>query len=613
MRLGLRGKILLLVVLTPATLGVATLLTVSRNVTKHVNSSSIHESLEHSILVFESMLRTRTRELAGSGRVIAHDPRFFSLLMLGPAQRDSRFTRTVRGMARDLNGIIQADVFEVFDRRGRLLASVGSVSSAAAARDSLVRAALRRGELEGVLEDGNAHYQIAVTSVVADGRKFGALLLGARIGSELARELRSQMRCEVTFLSGRSITGTTLATPGDATALMQALGRLKLDPSANLDRSQVREVRTPSATLLTLVRRIPGSDPARRQLYVLQRSLDPETSFLRLMEDDLIFLAGLALVAALVTGLLFSEHILRPVQDLVRAAQEMERGNFDQPVTIEHRDEIGYLAERFVEMRRREHAYLGSLEQATRIKSQFLSMASHELRTPISVLAGYRDLLATGTLGPVGNEQQEALSKMHHHLSRLTRLADDAASFARLTSERLVLDIKPRDVETILRRAASEACAAGSGRQVQVETRCDPIADPIEADAPLLEQAIVQIITNAIRFTPDGGQVEIHGSQVDDAVQISVRDTGVGIAEEKLAMLVSHGLSEVEINKHSSPVGLEFGVTGLGLGLSVARSIIEAHGGRIRATSKVGAGSTFVIEVPFRQQGEGRDGAAIAA
>src|SRR5437867_1283808 len=110
MRVGLRWKILLLVVLTPATLGLVTVLMVNSTVTAHVHSSSIHENLEHSVPVFEGMLRHRSRALAGSAHVIAGDPRFFSLLMLGPRQRDSRFVATVKGMAREFNGIMQTDL-----------------------------------------------------------------------------------------------------------------------------------------------------------------------------------------------------------------------------------------------------------------------------------------------------------------------------------------------------------------------------------------------------------------------------------------------------------------------------------------------------------------------
>src|SRR6266850_2008200 len=208
MRVSLRWKILLLVVLTPATLGLATLLTVHRNVTDHVNSSSIHENLAHSVSVFESTLRTRSRELGGVAQVIAQDPRFFSLLMLTPSQRDSRFKSTMTGMAHDFSRITETDLFEVMDRKGRMLASVGTVSSSKEARGDLVERALKSEQrLEAILIEPMSHYQVVLTPVVADHRIVGLLLLGTRIGPSLARELRSQMLCEVTFISGTTITG----------------------------------------------------------------------------------------------------------------------------------------------------------------------------------------------------------------------------------------------------------------------------------------------------------------------------------------------------------------------------------------------------------------------
>ena len=435
---------------------------------------------------------------------------------------------------------------------------------------------------------------------MADGRIVGMLVLGAPIASDLARELRTMMRCEVTFVSGLTITGTTLESLADQKALTRALGRLA--PGPDRATGPVSEIRTASGNWLTLVRRIPVSDPQQRQFYVLQRSFDPEASFQRIMRNDMSLLAVLAFVAALVTGLLFAEQILRPIQGLVRGAREMERGNYDHPVHARGRDELGYLTERFVEMRQRERAYLDSLEQATRLKSQFLTMASHELRTPISVLRGYRDILAAGNLGPVTPAQQAALGTMQEHLTRLTRLAEDAGRFARLKSERIVLDLGLHDLATVVRNAVSSACTVGAGRNVHVETRIDPIEEPIVADAESLEQAIFQIVTNAIRFTPDGGRVEVQARCDEDRMRIIVSDTGVGIPPERLDALFVYGGSDLEVNQHHSADGLEFNAVGLGLGLSVARAVIEAHGGKIEVQSVVGQGSTFLIDMPLRRE-----------
>ncbi len=609
MRISLRWKIMLLAVFTPAILAVATLAVVSRNVTTHVDSSSIHESLERSASVFESVLETRSRELAGGGRVIARDPRFFSFLMLGISQRDSRFVATMRDMARDFNQIAQTDLFEVLDRRGRVLASVGGASSTPSARAPFVRRALRGSRVEGILIESRAHFQVALTPVVSDGRIVGVLLLGREIGPSLARELKSQMRCEVTFFSGTTFTGSTLQAPGDRTALVRALERVDLTAEPGRGRPAVERVRAPGADYLTVARRIPGSDPGARQYYVMQRSFDPETSFLSHMRRDLLVLVALALAAALITGLVFSGQILGPVQRLVRGAQEMEKGNYEHPLGASGNDELGYLATRFGEMRRRERAYLGSLEQGTRLKSRFLSVAAHELRTPISVLIGYHDLFVGGGLGPVSPAQKHALDTMRSHLARLTRLAEDAARFARVKGERLVLELQPRDVPALVRNAVGAAVAAGSGRAVRVETHCEPFDEPVEVDAESIEQAILQLVTNGIRFTPDGGRVDVRARGRDSMLRIEVQDTGIGIEAGRLDAVLTDGFTPGDPLKHRSSTGLEFDVPGLGLGLPIATAIAEAHGGRLCAESHPGGGSTFILEVPMRQSERARDAA----
>ncbi len=606
MRVSLRLKILFLAVFTPATLGLATWFTVSRNVNAHVHSSSIHESLEHTEAVFENMLRARSRALMGDARVIARDPRFFSLLMLSPQQRDTRFANTVRGVARDFNLIVDAQIFDIFERHGHLLGSGGPATSGLTFTDPAMRAALKGKPGQYVLPSGDAHYQIALVPVLGNGQVVGVLVLGEEIGTPLARELRSQMRCEVTFLSENRVTGSSLDSPGDQGALMMALRSWRKGAQTDWASLPVQQVESSNRNYLTLVRRIPFSNPATQQLYVIQRAFDAETSFLRTMEQDMLILAVIALVGALLTGLLFSEQIIRPIQSLVRGAQEMEKGNYDHPLGIRRGDELGYLADRFVDMRQRERAYLGSLEQATRLKSHFLSIASHELRTPISVLIGYRDLLAGDQIGPLNAQQHEVLETMKRHLERLTRLAEDAAHFARVKSERMVPDFQEHDAAALLRRAVALAAAAGAQRTVEVTLACDPEVATVDADGAGLEQALVQMVTNGIRFTPDGGHVRIHAGLAEDRLRITIEDDGVGIAPERLTAMLAGEFAVPEPGNYRTPTGLEFNAAGLGLGLPIARSIIEAHGGTIGGESRLGAGSTFVIEIPLTQSDEAR-------
>jgi len=604
MRFGLRGKIIMITAATPLILGVAALVTVHRSVQAHVDGSSIHESLDHSVLVLQHMLAARGDALAGGAQVIARDPRFFSLLTLGDYQRDSRFTDTVRGMARDFNRITETELFEVLDRNGRTLASVGSVQSTSETRKAIVRRALGgKAALEVVAMRGS-QYQVTATPVIADRHVVGVLLLGSEIGNQLARELRAQMRSEVSFIADDAITGTTLPPNADQTSLLASIAAMRADSTHDVSISGVFKVEGQGLTFITVVRRIPGSDPNRFQLFAMQRAFDPELIFLHQTQRDLGLLAILALVAALLTGILLSGQIRRPIQQLVRAAQELQKGNYDHPVRVKSRDEIGFLAERFNEMRQREQVYVNGLEETMRVKTDFINIASHELRTPISVIAGYRSLLESQSLGPLQPRQEQALQAIGSCLDKLTKVAEQATHMAVVHNQRLAPVILRQPLEPVIACAIGKAVAASHGRKVEVTKRFSPDLGPVDMDGELMEEAITNLVTNAIRFAPEGGHVEVAAILDGDAVEIRVTDDGPGIPEERIHSLFDHGYSVRSSMNHHTGEGADRSGGGMGLGLGITRGIVEVLGGTIRAGNLSEGGARFSIRLPRRARPE---------
>jgi signal transduction histidine kinase len=597
-RIALRWKILLITVITPLSLGLAAFATVNRNVQKHVDSSSIQEALEHSIRVFEAMLATRGRALSGGAEVIALDPRFFSLLTLGTAQRDSRFTATVRGMARDFNRITQTELFEVFDRQGRSVASVGAIRSSPGSRAPYVRRALKGEATVSVIVERGLQYQVSTTPVRSDGRVVGVLMLGSEVGQRLARTMRGQMRCEVSFVSGGAITSTTLEDPADRRALLGRVARALAEARGNVGRIGRLDVKGADLTYITVLQPMPGSDPAEGKLYVMQRASDPEMDFLHLMQRDLVLLAVIGVVAALLTGLMLSRSITRPIHQLVLGARAMQQGDYSYPVPVHKRDEIGFLAERFAEMRQRSQVYVGSLEEAARLKSEFITVASHELRTPISVIQGYQDLLEAEAIGPIVPAQQQALKSMRQGLQRLAEIADQAVLVAQVQSKRLELNRQWQALGPILDRSIGAALADATTRKVRVEATGKESLEPLAVDGGLLSQAIINLISNGIRFTPDGGLVKIEAREHGTHAEILIWDQGPGIAKERLGHLFDHGYSIQNVLGHHSSSELEFNSRGLGLGLGITRGIIEAHGGTVTASNREEGGTVFQIRLP---------------
>lgn len=607
MRLALRARILLITIVPIVILVFTTLAVVNETITRQVERS-IHDDLTRASKVAESVLQARAGTLALAGDVIARDPKFFSVLTIPGSGQDPQLRSTVAGVARDFNLLVHGDLFEVLDARGRLLASVGREASDEKGRAALVAHAVNGRSAAGILAMADAHYQAHVVPVAVAGRTVGALLLGSRIDDHLAAELRELTRSHVTFVSGDASTGSTLDRRDAREALIEAVRRQGRGLDARLAQGTVFEVKADGHTDVSLAHVLPGAQPGQRQLYVMQRSLDAETAFLRVMQGGLIALGLIALVFAIGAGMVIAQRITSPVHRLVRAAEEMERGNYEFPLEIGGRDEIADLARRFEDMRGKQRQVVTSLEEMARVKSEFIAVASHEIRTPISIIIGFQELMAQGELGPVTTEQQEALTAIGHGVQTLTRIADDATRMSQIESERLVLTCAPEALMLLLEGAVQTALRDAPRRKVEVLIDAGGAPKAVVVDGPRLTQAIANLVRNGIRFTADGGRVTVRASGDEHTLEVAVSDTGVGIPHEKQRHVFESAFMVRGSHNHHSSSTLEFNSAGLGMGLSIASGIVRAHGGTILLESEVGRGSTFTIMIPL--QGAALDKAA---
>jgi signal transduction histidine kinase len=595
-RISLRWKILLFTAIPLVALALGTIWVVDRNV-----SQQVHKRLEQDLLrataVFEDMLDERAEQLRIASRVIVRDPRFFSVLTLPGSHADPAYRNTVAGVARDFNSIAHADLLVVLDERGRPVSSVGRESAPGVQDADFVRQALHGTAASGIVVAQPLHFQGTATPVLAGGRVVGVLVLGASIGQELATKLRELTRSEVSFVSAGALSGSTLTSDADRSALLTFLTTPGPVAPGLANSGGLLEIHGGHDTYLSLVRPIPGSSPEQQQTYAIQRSLEAETAFLRHIQEGLAQLGLLAILVALIAGLLVAQRITTPINRIVHAAAQIERGNYDSPVAVTSKDEIGYLAQRFDEMRTRERAYVESLKEVARIKSEFISVASHELRTPISVIHGFQELLAEGALGELNEDQKRAVVAIGEGTAQLVRIADDATRIAQIEGERLVLSLDDQDVSSLLKTAVHGVTAEARGRRVGVTLETDRSIPRLRLDGPRLTEAISNLVRNGIRFTPDGGRVEVHSSWRGGELKIEVSDTGIGIAPENQDKLFEKGFVIRESLNHHSSNTLEFKSAGLGLGLSIARGIVEAHGGTITVESTLGEGSVFIIRL----------------
>ena len=594
----LRWKILTFTVLPLVTLAIATLLTVNWSITRNVQQG-IQEDLRRASAVLENVLAARAQSLAIGGQMTVKDPKFFSVLTIPGSHKDPQLRATVAGVARDFNTITEADLFEVTNERGQMLAAVGRDVSVAGGRDALVREALTGRTVNGILAEPDANYQVSVAPVNAGGRAVGVLLVGARLGAELADRLRQLTRSEVTFVSRNSIVATTLEDDPVRGALIETIAGLD---QGSINRSgTMLEMRSGGHRHLTLVRTLPRTQEGRVQFYVMQRALETETAFLREIQAVLVGLGVIAVLAAFLLGLVIAERITAPVQRLVRGAEEMERGNYDFPLGVRSHDEIGVLARRFDDMRRRQRDYVNNLREVARVKSEFINVASHELRTPISVIKGFNELMFAGKLGDLSPQQRQALEGTERSVETLLRIAADATRMAEIDSNHMTLEHADWDVAGLVDQAVSEVRTRAVGRKVALAWTTAPGLGCVHVDGASLIQALVHLLSNAVRFTPDGGRIDVRAAREGDRFVFSVTDTGVGIEPEHQKRLTLERFVVLDSLQHHSSSKLEFNSSGLGLGIPVARGIAEAHGGGLSIESRPGTGTTVTLWIPAQR------------
>ncbi len=238
----------------------------------------------------------------------------------------------------------------------------------------------------------------------------------------------------------------------------------------------------------------------------------------------------------------------------------------------------------------RERANAARLEALDQAKDDFVATVSHELRTPLTSMNGYLELLLDGDAGPVPVHQQRMLQTMARNAARLRALIEDLLLVNRMDAGNLRLDLEPISLATLVERAVSGVTGLAEARSQRIEVGIDSDIGPVLADATHLERATHALLTNAVKFSPDGAAIRVRGSRQANQVELAVVDEGVGIDAEDLPRLFDRFFRTHQATRAA--------VQGAGLGLTIARRIVEEHGGTITVCSKVGRGSTFKIRLP---------------
>jgi two-component system sensor histidine kinase BaeS len=301
----------------------------------------------------------------------------------------------------------------------------------------------------------------------------------------------------------------------------------------------------------------------------------PEQNFLSNVNSATLLSALIATALALTIGGLLAFSMTRSLRELTEATVEIAEGKLGKQVKVRSNDELGELAQSFNRMSL-------DLERATQARRQMTADIAHDLRSPLSVITGYAEALSDGKL----EGTPEVYAILHQETRHLSRLIDDLRTLSLADAGELQLTLQSVQPCSLLEQAAARHALAAQQKDIVLRVDAGDNLPAVQVDIERMAQVLDNLILNAFRYTPAQGEITLAAHTSQGSVQIQVRDTGSGIAAADLA----HIFDRFYRGDASRPQNGESG-----LGLAIAKSIIEAHGGTIAVESVPGQGATFTI------------------
>jgi two-component system, OmpR family, sensor histidine kinase BaeS len=302
-----------------------------------------------------------------------------------------------------------------------------------------------------------------------------------------------------------------------------------------------------------------------------------ENAFIQRINRTLILASLGATILSLLLAVVLAQALTRPLRELTQATRAVAQGDLTQTVTVRSQDELGELAAAFNQMSH-------DLAQMQNQRRQMTADIAHELRTPLSLILGYAEALRDGALPAT----PESHTIIHDEAVRLSRLVEDLRTLSLVEAGELPLTRRETAVAPLIEQVAAAHQPRAQQQGVRLQTDLAANLPAITADPDRLKQVIVNLLDNALRHTPAGGQVVVSARQVGPELAIAVQDSGPGIAPEDLP----HIFDRFYRADKSRTRG------GSGLGLAIARSIAQAHGGRLTVASQPGQGAAFTLWLP---------------
>jgi signal transduction histidine kinase len=305
--------------------------------------------------------------------------------------------------------------------------------------------------------------------------------------------------------------------------------------------------------------------------------------------DLFVAVGAVSVLLALGLGLVLSWSLIGPIQRIEGRLAEIAAGNFSGKLELPNRDELGLLARNVNRMNDELRRLYGALETVSRHKSEFLANMSHELRTPLNAIIGFSQVLRQRLFGEINAKQEEYLDDIVSSGNHLLSLINDVLDLSKVEAGLVELDLAAFSLREALEHGVVMVREQAAENGVGLSLRLAPDVESVVGDERRFRQIVFNLLSNALKFTPEGGSVAVDASRVRGGIQVSVTDTGPGIATvDQTRIFEEFQQTEIGLQQRE----------GTGLGLALSKRFVELHGGRIWVESEFGKGSRFVFTLP---------------
>jgi signal transduction histidine kinase len=585
----LEWKIPLLMTVVLA-LGLAVMLVITYTTVRGRSEGIVRDRLLHAAREIARTVGPSLQGRVAALAPIAADPAVVRALSVRPVAMEDR-AEASRRLATLRNDRDTGFTAELWDARGRTTLSVGRAVTGDR-RPAVAPGSAPPGPYFGpmALANGRAHFWVAVP-VMRGSERVGwvAWLRHAGGPADATRMLREFTREDVSMYLRNADHSVWIGAPSRPVA--PPLGRDSAPAGLRVQRPEGWQVSAEA--------------PIEGTPWVIALEV-PVSSIVRRPRRTIRLLAQLSVLLVMAGGLIswwIGRQVTRPVRALTLAAETVARGTYPGAVDAGG-DEIGRLAASFDAMALQVEAARRALEQraddaqrardtaeeANRSKTKFLSAMSHELRTPLNAIGGYAQLMEMGLHGPVTQEQREVLARIGHSQAHLLALIEDLLGFAQLEAGRVRFAVEEVPLAETVAELEGLVEPQAAARRVRVGFAAGGPEVRARADRDKVRQVALNLVVNAIKFTPAGGEVAVECAADEERVRLQVSDTGIGIPPEQFEQIFEPFVQGERAPDRASE--------GVGLGLAISRELARGMGGEVTVASAPGRGSVFTLILP---------------